>query len=161
MTAALLCAEPEDLKKHPPIVDSNHNAQQPPKPPEETEQVAEKPPAPPSSTETTARSLGTYEVTAYTARCDGCVGITKTGVDVRNTIKHEGKRIVAVDPSLIPLGSTIELRLANGRTIEATAQDTGGAIKGRRLDLLVTDRATAIEFGRQSVEVRIIEEGKN
>lgn len=159
MTAALLCAtseaeQPESTKQPPPVIDSNPNAQRPPKPapkPEPiapVEQVAEK--QPPTET---------YEVTAYTAQCDGCIGITKTGVDVRHTIKYEGKRIVAVDPSVIALGTTVELRLANGRTIEATAQDVGGAIKGRRLDLLVADRATAIEFGRQDVEVRIIKEG--
>jgi 3D (Asp-Asp-Asp) domain-containing protein len=101
----------------------------------------------------------TFEATAYVALCDtGCIGITKTGIDVRNTTIHEGKRIIAVDPSVIPLDTTVDIRLADGTTFEATAQDTGGAIRGNRLDLLVSTEDRAWQFGRQTVEVRIIEE---
>jgi 3D (Asp-Asp-Asp) domain-containing protein len=101
----------------------------------------------------------TFEATAYVALCDtGCIGITKTGIDVRNTIRHEGKRVIAVDPSVIPLDTTVDVRLADGTTFEATAQDTGSAIRGNRLDLLVSTEDRAWQFGRQSVEVRIIEE---
>jgi 3D (Asp-Asp-Asp) domain-containing protein len=101
----------------------------------------------------------TFEATAYVALCDtGCIGITKTGVDVRNTTTHEGKRVIAVDPSVIPLGSSVDIRLADGTTFEATAQDTGSAIRGHRLDLLVSTEDRAWQFGRQTVEVRIIEE---
>jgi 3D (Asp-Asp-Asp) domain-containing protein len=101
----------------------------------------------------------TFEATAYVALCDtGCIGITKTGVDVRNTTTHEGKRVIAVDPSVIPLGSSVDIRLADGTTFEATAQDTGGAIRGNRLDLLVSTEDRAWQFGRQTVEVRIIKE---
>jgi 3D (Asp-Asp-Asp) domain-containing protein len=101
----------------------------------------------------------TFEATAYVALCDtGCIGITKTGIDVRNTNIHEGKRIIAVDPSVIPLDTTVDIRLADGTTFEATAQDTGSAIRGNRLDLLVSTEDRAWQFGRQTVEVRIIEE---
>lgn len=100
----------------------------------------------------------TFEATAYVATCEGCIGITKTGIDVRNTTRHNGRHIIAVDPAVIPLGSVVQIRLADGRTIEAEAQDTGGAIKGRRLDLLVGDYDSAIQFGRQDVELRIIKE---
>jgi 3D (Asp-Asp-Asp) domain-containing protein len=101
----------------------------------------------------------TFEATAYVALCDtGCIGITKTGVDVRNTIIHDGKRIIAVDPSVIPLDTTVDIRLADGKTFEATAQDTGAAIRGNRLDLLVSTEDRAWQFGRQTVEVRVIEE---
>jgi 3D (Asp-Asp-Asp) domain-containing protein len=100
-----------------------------------------------------------FEATAYVALCDtGCIGITKTGIDVRNTNTHEGKRIIAVDPSVIPLDTTVDVRLADGTTFEATAQDTGSAIRGNRLDLLVSTEDRAWDFGRQTVEVRIIEE---
>jgi 3D (Asp-Asp-Asp) domain-containing protein len=101
----------------------------------------------------------TFEATAYVALCDtGCIGITKTGIDVRNTTSHQGKRIIAVDPSVIPLGSSVEIHLSDGTTFEATAQDTGGAIRGNRLDLLVSTEDRAWQFGRQPVEVRIIKE---
>jgi 3D (Asp-Asp-Asp) domain-containing protein len=100
----------------------------------------------------------TFEATAYVALCDtGCSGITKTGIDVRNTTTHEGKRIIAVDPSVIPLDTTVDIRLADGITFEATAQDTGGAIRGNRLDLLVSTEDKAWQFGRQTVQLRIME----
>src|SRR5690554_6602432 len=61
------------------------------------------------------RNLGEFEATFYTAFCPtGCTGITATGIDVRNTIYNEGKRIIAVDPNAIPIGSTVKVMLANG-----------------------------------------------
>lgn len=99
----------------------------------------------------------TFEATAYTAYCaEGCTGTTATGLDVSHTIYHAGKRIIAADPSVIALGSTVEVRQADGTTFEAVAQDTGGAIKGAKIDVLVADEAGAVQFGRQSVQVRVI-----
>jgi 3D (Asp-Asp-Asp) domain-containing protein len=98
------------------------------------------------------------EATAYTAYCNtGCIGMTATGIDVSSTIYHEGRRIVAVDPNVIPLGSHVTLSLDDGRVIEATAQDTGGAIVGNRLDLLVSTKDEAWAFGRQDVEVEVLD----
>lgn len=100
----------------------------------------------------------TFEATAYTAFCDtGCTGVTATGLDVSNTIETDGgKRVIAVDPNVIKLGTTVEIRLADGSSITAKAVDTGGAIKGNRIDLLVSDEGTANKFGRQTVKVRIL-----
>ncbi|WP_207119846.1 3D domain-containing protein [Bacillus velezensis] len=99
----------------------------------------------------------TFEASAYTAYCaEGCTGTTATGLDVRHTIYHAGKRIIAVDPSVIALGSAVEVRQADGTTFKAVAQDTGGAIKGAKIDVLVTEEADAVQFGRQSVQVRVI-----
>ena len=100
----------------------------------------------------------TFEATAYTAFCDtGCTGVTATGLDVSNTIETDGgQRVIAVDPNVIKLGTTVEIRLADGSSITAKAVDTGGAIKGNRIDLLVSDEGTANKFGRQSVKVRIL-----
>lgn len=99
----------------------------------------------------------TFEATAYTAYCaEGCTGTTATGLDVSHTIYHAGKRIIAVDPSVIALGSTVEVRQADGTTFEAVSQDTGGAIKGVKIDVLVANEADAVQFGRQSVQVRVI-----
>ena len=102
-----------------------------------------------------AKSI-TFEATAYTADCEGCTGITKTGVDVRNSTHYEGKRVIAVDPAEIPLGSEVIVTLADGTSFEATAQDTGGAIKGRRIDVLVASRDEAYRLGRQTVKVEIL-----
>ncbi|MEK3817445.1 3D domain-containing protein [Bacillus sp. FSL K6-1284] len=106
---------------------------------------------------TVAKKWKTFEATAYTAFCaEGCTGITKTGVDVSHSIYYEGARVIAVDPSVIALGSTVEVRLADGSSFRAKAIDTGGAIKGARLDLLVANESDAVQFGRQPVELRVI-----
>lgn len=99
----------------------------------------------------------TFEATFYTAFCpSGCTGVTATGVYVSNTIYHEGKRIIAVDPNVIPLGSHVRVTLKDGTSFEATAQDTGGGIKGNRIDILVASRDEAYRLGRQSAKVEII-----
>lgn len=98
----------------------------------------------------------TFEATAYTASCEGCSGITKTGVDVKNATHHNGNNIIAVDPSVIPLGSLVEIKINGKSTMVATAQDIGGAIKGNRIDILVGSNKEANNFGRQTVKVRIL-----
>ncbi|WP_233168358.1 3D domain-containing protein [Paenibacillus roseus] len=103
----------------------------------------------------------TFEATAYTANCRGCTGITKSGIDVRKSPEYNGRIVIAVDPRVIPLGAAVEIRLADGTIIEGTAQDTGGAIKGRKIDILHDSRSTAIEFGRQTVDLRIVNKNKS
>lgn len=98
-----------------------------------------------------------FEMTSYTAFCStGCNGITATGVDVSNSIYHQGKRVIAVDPSVIPLNSTVEIKRENGETFQAVAIDTGGRINGRIADLLVGSKRKAIQNGRESVHIRIM-----
>ncbi|MGN9867345.1 3D domain-containing protein [Bacillus swezeyi] len=111
----------------------------------------------PAQAKKTASAWRTFTMTAYTAFCpEGCTGITKTGIDVSHSIYYEGARVIAVDPSVIALGSTVEVRLADGSSFRAKAIDVGGAIKGARLDLLVANESDAVQFGRQSVELRVI-----
>ncbi|WP_416149122.1 peptidoglycan-binding protein [Salipaludibacillus sp. HK11] len=92
----------------------------------------------------------TLEATAYTAYCDGCSGVTYTGIDLRS---NPNKKVVAVDPNVIPLGSIVEVE-GYGR---AVAGDIGGAIKGNRIDLHVPTKDEAFSFGRRNVEVTIVE----
>lgn len=101
-----------------------------------------------------------FDASAYTADCaEGCIGITRAGIDVRNKTHHKGLRIIATDPSVIPLWSIVELRFDDGRTERAISLDTGGAIRGRKLDYLIGSHGDAIQFGRQQVDVKIIERG--
>ena len=105
----------------------------------------------------TPNAWQTFEASAYTADCpEGCSGVTATGLDVTGTIYHAGKRVIAVDQSVIALGSTVEIKQADGTTFEAVSLDTGGAIKGAKIDVLVANEADAVQFGRQSVQVRVI-----
>jgi 3D (Asp-Asp-Asp) domain-containing protein len=98
----------------------------------------------------------TFTATAYVADCDGCSGLTFTEIDVRHTqVDANGRRIVAVDPKVIALGTALEVRIGS-ETFEAVAEDIGGSIKGARIDVLMETEKEALTFGRQDVEVRII-----
>lgn len=89
------------------------------------------------------------EATAYTADCDGCSGRTATGKDLNS---NPDANVVAVDPSVIPLGSEVWVEGYG----EATAADTGG-FSGDRIDLHVPTKSEATSFGRKNVEVKIID----
>lgn len=87
--------------------------------------------------------------TAYTASCTGCSGITATGINLK---ANPGLKVIAVDPSVIPLGSKVWVE-GYGNAI---AGDTGGAIKGNKIDLFMPNRADALAFGRKQVKVKIL-----
>lgn len=96
----------------------------------------------------------------YTSRCEGCSGITATGIDVTRTIYANGLRVIAVDPRVIPLGSIVRVEYADGTTFKAIAGDVGGAIKNRRIDVLVASENEAYRLGKQTVTVTILKDGK-
>lgn len=87
--------------------------------------------------------------TAYTANCTGCSGITATGINLHT---NPGLKVIAVDPSVIPLGSKVWVE-GYGNAI---AGDTGGAIKGNKIDLFMVNKSDALSFGRKQVKVRIL-----
>ncbi|MYL21958.1 DUF348 domain-containing protein [Halobacillus litoralis] len=88
--------------------------------------------------------------TAYTAECTGCSGITATGIDLN---ANPDKKVVAVDPSVIPLGSRVWVEGYG----TAVAGDTGGAINGKRIDLHVPSKSEAYSFGSKTVKVKILD----
>ena len=92
------------------------------------------------------------ETTYYVSACEGCSGITAAGYDVRGTIYANGYRVVAVDPWLIPLGTIVYVETPY-ESFYAIAGDTGGAIQGNRLDILVGTYWEAITKGRHYVTV--------
>ncbi|HEY8322691.1 MAG TPA: 3D domain-containing protein [Candidatus Baltobacteraceae bacterium] len=89
-----------------------------------------------------ARAALTMVATAYTANCYGCSGITASG-------RPAGHGIVAVDPRVIRLGT----RLYIPGYGYAVAGDTGGAIRGNRIDLGFNSLTDALRFGRRAVTV--------
>lgn len=86
------------------------------------------------------------EATAYTPWDEGCIGITANGMKA-------GHGVVAVDPRVIPLGTRVYIE-GYGYAIAA---DTGGAIKGNRIDLCMETKNEAFSFGRRPVKVYILE----
>ncbi|WP_352426951.1 3D domain-containing protein [Bacillus sp. FSL K6-2865] len=96
------------------------------------------------------------KLSAYIAHCqEGCTGTTRTGVDVTQSIYYKGYRVIATDPSVIPLNSIAEVSIG-GKTFKAIAIDTGGAIVGNKVDLLVATERDAINFGKQNGTISII-----
>ena len=61
-------------------------------------------------------------------------------------------RTIAVDPDVIPLGSTV---LIDGQ--EYIAEDTGGAIRGNIIDMFVGTEAESEIFGVRYAEVKVKE----
>ncbi|MEJ8777278.1 ubiquitin-like domain-containing protein [Pseudogracilibacillus sp. ICA-222130] len=93
----------------------------------------------------------TMEATAYGADCAGCSGISATGMDLRGS---PTPKVIAVDPNVIPLGSRVWVEGYG----EAIAADTGGAIKGNIIDVLVESEAYAADnWGRRTVKVKILD----
>lgn len=87
--------------------------------------------------------------TAYTAYCNGCSGITATGFDLRS---NPNAKIIAVDPGVIPLGTKVYVEGYG----YATAADTGGAIKGNKIDVFFSSKSQAYSWGRKQVKIRIL-----
>lgn len=80
-------------------------------------------------------------------------GITATG-----TAPREGE--IAVDPKVIPLGSKLFIITENGSVVYgyATAEDTGGDIKGNTVDLHYNSEALCRQFGVRTVKIFILED---
>lgn len=92
----------------------------------------------------------TVSTTAYTAECHGCSGVTATGMDLNN---NRNAKVIAVDPSVIPLGTKVHVP-GYGTAIAA---DTGGAIKGNKIDIHVPTTNEALNWGRRSVTITILD----
>jgi 3D (Asp-Asp-Asp) domain-containing protein len=91
----------------------------------------------------------TVKATAYTASCEGCSGITKTGINIK---ANPDAKVIAVDPSVIPLGSKVYVEGFG----KATAADIGGGIEGKEIDIFIPSEQDAIEFGVQKLKVTIL-----
>ncbi|EKN66503.1 3D domain-containing protein [Neobacillus bataviensis LMG 21833] len=85
--------------------------------------------------------------TAYTPFDGGT--ITSAGY---NIAANPNMKLIAVDPSVIPMGSKVWVE---GYGV-AIAGDTGGAIKGHRIDILLPTKAAAYSWGRKTVKVVIL-----
>lgn len=87
--------------------------------------------------------------TAYTANCSGCSGKTATGLDLR---ANPGAKVIAVDPSIIPLGTKVYVEGYG----YAVAADTGGAIKGNKIDVFFSSKSEAYKWGRRTVKIKVL-----
>jgi 3D (Asp-Asp-Asp) domain-containing protein len=88
----------------------------------------------------TGKSMGSFTATAYCLQ-----GRTANGGGVR-------RGVIAADPRVLRLGSRISLG-AGAYSGSYLVADTGGAVKGRKLDIWVPSCAEARRFGRRTVQV--------
>lgn len=115
--------------------------------------VKDAPVAPPEAENTAKSNNGEMiyavcipmEATAYLPTDGDGAGITATGAVAR-------RGIVAVDPNVIPLGTRVYIPGYGA----AVAADTGGAIRGNKIDLCMESYGEAINFGRRPVDVYIL-----
>jgi N-acetylmuramoyl-L-alanine amidase len=113
-----------------------------------SQQAQAKQPAASQAPATAAKTF-TMSATAYTAYCTGCSGVTANGTDLR---ANPGAKVIAVDPKVIPLGTRVWVEGYG----EAIAADTGGAIKGNKIDVFIPTQEGALNWGRKTVTVKIL-----
>lgn len=95
-------------------------------------------------------------VTAY-CPCPACCGPNADGKTA--TGRNAQTAGVAVDPTVVPLGSHLDVpgynRGPNGNGSWVKADDTGGAIKGNRIDIRFRTHQEALSWGKRKVRVRV------
>src|SRR3981081_2101928 len=88
----------------------------------------------------------TYTATAYSLR-----GRTASGKPVT-------RGLIAADPSVLQLGTRVRLE-AGSFSGEYVVGDTGGAVKGRRIDIWTPTSREALQFGRRAVRLTVLSFG--
>jgi len=108
---------------------------------------------------TSYRKAMTMTATAYDLSFESCgknPGDKHYGLTASGTKARPG--VVAVDPKVIPLGTKLYIESLDGTKDYgfAIAEDTGGAIKGNKIDLFFESSTDVYKFGRRRVKVYII-----
>jgi 3D (Asp-Asp-Asp) domain-containing protein len=88
-------------------------------------------------------SVETYSATAYSLR-----GKTASG-------QYVSRGLIAADPRLLPLGTRVRLD-AGAWSGEYLVADTGGAIRGRKIDIWTPTSREALQFGRRPVRLTVL-----
>jgi 3D (Asp-Asp-Asp) domain-containing protein len=84
-----------------------------------------------------------FQATAYCLK-----GRTASG-------QHTRPGVIAADPRVLPLGTVVHVE-AGRYTGTYTVLDTGGRIKGRKIDIYMPTYGEAVKFGRQRVRLRVL-----
>lgn len=96
------------------------------------------------------KSLGSFRITHY-CPCYACCGSWAGGTTASGTVPTPG-RTIAVDPSVIPIGTKV---IINGQVY--VAEDTGSSIKGKKIDIFVGSHGAALAAGTYYTEVYLAE----
>jgi 3D (Asp-Asp-Asp) domain-containing protein len=87
-----------------------------------------------------------FSATAYNLK-----GRTASGQPTR-------RGVIAADPRVLPLGSVVKLDAGNYSGVY-TVRDTGGVIKGRKIDVWMPSSREARTFGRRKVKLVVLQYG--
>ena len=147
--------EPKQVSQQQPATNSSVNPASPPSsadaPAENTAPAkTEVDPVKPAAKQTPPVSLAVsgqaYTATAYSLR-----GRTASGRPV-------ARGLIAADPRLLPLGTRVRIE-AGEFSGEYIVADTGGSVRGRRVDIWTPTAREAMRFGKRAVKLTILELG--
>ncbi len=85
----------------------------------------------------------TFTATAYSLR-----GRTASG-------KYVSRGLIAADRRVLPIGTRVRLQ-AGSYSGEYLVADTGGAVRGRKIDIWMPSTSEALRFGRRSVKLTVL-----
>ena len=128
--------------------------------------------APEPAPESVSENSQTFTATAYDLSVQSCgkpighpqYGITRSGANLAGKTREQAMSI-AVDPNVIPLGSQVKITFPEPYTHfngVYTANDTGGAIKGKKVDIFMGDfgnnnsNQSVWDFGVREVKVQVL-----
>ena len=94
-----------------------------------------------------------FVVTAY-CPCQSCSG--KWGYQTSTGVRATEGRTIAVDPTVVPYGSKV---IVNGH--EYIAEDCGGGIKGKKIDIFMDSEAKCRQWGVRKIKIKIVKGGKS
>ena len=134
-------AQPEPYTGEPPVI--------------ENKLPGEDRPAERSAELTIREPLGEFKLTA-SCPCMKCCGKTD-GITSTGTLAAEG-RTIAVDPRVIPYGSSVTIYYEDGTVHTYTAEDCGGGVEENRIDVFFSSLDADRAFGVQSAMVYVEEE---
>jgi 3D (Asp-Asp-Asp) domain-containing protein len=99
------------------------------------------------------KGIGEFEATFYCTKhcCNGSWSTTALGTALKPN------KTIAVDKNVIKLGSEVIIKYPNGKIARYRAEDTGSAIRGRRIDVCVASHTEANRLGRQKIKVYVVQ----
>jgi len=104
-----------------------------------------------SKTGTTGQTKALFPATTYIATAYSLRGRTASG-------RMVSRGLIAADPSILPLGSRVRLDHP-GYSGEYLVADTGGAIRGRHIDIWTPSSTEAMRFGKRTVKLTVLSYG--
>lgn len=105
----------------------------------------------PLSTWENAKTVAAGPTQTYVATCYSLRGRTASG-------RMVAKGLIAADPKFLPLGSRVRLE-AGPFSGEYLVADTGGAVRGRHVDIWTPSTREAMRFGRRKIKLTVLSYG--